>query len=150
MIDIQNFRALALHLGFEADGRAVQDILYRQYPKLGVTVQINFTEQRIEYPKAQGFKVTRTDTCNFSAAENAVVFECVHRLLEQGYKPEHIQLEPEWKLGHSGKSGRADILVRDQQGAALLIIECKTAGREFDKAWKDTLEDGAEGVRIFV
>ena len=73
-----------------------------------------------------------------------MVLECVHRLLEKGYKPEHIELEPEWKLGHGGKSGRADILVRDQQGKALLIIECKTAGREFDKAWKDTLEDGAQ------
>ena len=144
MIASQNFRALALHLGFEADGQEVSDVLSKTYGSNGDTIRIDFTHERIDYPQAQGFKVNRADTCNFSSSENAVVLECVHRLLEKGYKPEHIELEPEWKLGHGGKSGRADILVRDQQGAALLIIECKTAGREFDKAWKDTLEDGAQ------
>ena len=144
MISSQNFRALALHLGFEADGQEVSDVLSKTYGSNGDTIRIDFTHERIDYPQAQGFKVNRADTCNFSSSENAVVLECVHRLLEKGYKPEHIELEPEWKLGHGGKSGRADILVRDQQGAALLIIECKTAGREFDKAWKDTLEDGAQ------
>jgi type I restriction enzyme M protein len=137
MIDIQNLRALALHLGFDADDREMQDILRKSYDGDGTTIRINFAEQRIDYPQTQGFRVHRADTCNFSSSENAVVFECIHRLLEKGYKPEHIELEPEWKLGHGGKSGRADILVRDQQGTALLIIECKTAGREFEKAWKD-------------
>ncbi len=144
MIDAHNLRALALHLGFSDDGKKVSDVLHKTYDDDGTTIRIDFNKQNIEYPQAQGFKVNRADTCNFSSAENAVVLECVHRLLEKGYKPEHIELEPEWKLGHGGKSGRADILVRDQQGAALLIIECKTAGREFDKAWKDTLEDGAQ------
>ncbi len=144
MIDAHNLRALALHLGFSVDGKKVSDVLHKAYGDNGATIRIDFNKQNIEYPQAQGFKVNRADTCNFSSAENAVVLECVHRLLEKGYKPEHIELEPEWKLGHGGKSGRADILVRDQQGAALLIIECKTAGREFDKAWKDTLEDGAQ------
>ena len=39
---------------------------------------------------------------------------------------------------------RADILVKNQQNIPLLIIECKTFGKEFDKAWKDTLADGAQ------
>jgi type I restriction enzyme M protein len=32
-------------------------------------------------------------TQNFSQPENFVVLECVNRLLEKGYKPEHIVLE---------------------------------------------------------
>ena len=144
MIDSQNFRAFALHLGFAVESNEVRDVLRKTYGNQGESIQIDFTNQRIDYPQAHGFKVNRADTCNFASSENAVVFECVHRLLQKGYKPEHIELEPEWKLGHGGKSGRADILVRDQQGAALLIIECKTAGSEFEKAWKDTLEDGAQ------
>ncbi|PUE61552.1 hypothetical protein B9Z45_05260 [Limnohabitans sp. 2KL-17] len=144
MIDAQNFRALALHLGFSADPQEVSDVLHKIYGENGEVIRIDFSKLSIDYPKLHGFKVNRDDTCNFSSSENAVVLECVHRLLEKGYKPQHIELEPEWKLGHGGKSGRADILVRDQQGAALLIIECKTAGREFEKAWKDTLEDGAQ------
>ncbi|MFN9727484.1 N-6 DNA methylase [Acidovorax sp.] len=144
MIDETNFRALALHLGFSADLQEVSDVLCKTYGENGETIRIDFSAQRIDYPWNHGFKVNRADTCNFSSSENAVVLECVHRLLEKGYKPQHIELEPEWKLGHGGKSGRADILVRDQQGTALLIIECKTAGREFEKAWKDTLEDGAQ------
>jgi type I restriction-modification system DNA methylase subunit/restriction endonuclease S subunit len=131
-------------LGFSADSQEVSDVLHKTYGENGEAIRIDFSKQSIEYPQVHGFKINRADTCNFSSSENAVVLECVHRLLEKGYKPQHIELEPEWKLGHGGKSGRADILVRDQQGAALLIIECKTAGREFDKAWKDTLEDGAQ------
>lgn len=107
-------------------------------------IGVDFDKELISYPESQGLKVNSRQTCNFSANENFVVLECVHRLLEKGYKPEHIELEPKWKLGHGQKSGRADILVRNQQGAVLLIIECKTAGREFDKAWKDTEADGGQ------
>ena len=72
------------------------------------------------------------------------MFECVHRLLEKGYKPEHLELEPMWRIGHSASGGRADILVRDQENNSLLIIECKTAGAEFEKAWDKTRQDGGQ------
>lgn len=144
MIDPSNFRALLAHLGFVSDQTAVSDVWRKSFGQAGTELVVDVTKQQIHYPEAQGFNVHQRQTCNFAAAENAVVFECVHRLLDKGYQPQHIELEPEWSLGHGGKSGRADILVRDQQGVALLIIECKTAGREFDKAWKDTLEDGAQ------
>jgi hypothetical protein len=62
----------------------------------------------------------------------------VHRLLSQGYQPKHIELEPKWQVGHGASGGRADILIKDNAGEALLIIECKTAGTEFDNAWKTT------------
>ena len=70
------------------------------------------------------------------------MLECVHRLLEKGYKPEHIELEPKWKLGRGASGGRADILLKDNDGRPLLIIECKTAGIEFKRAWNKTLQDG--------
>ena len=145
MIDPQNFRALLAHLGFEQDHSSVTTLWRKRLgPDGALALAVDFGKEEILYPEAQGLNVHQRQTCNFAAAENAVVFECVYRLLDKGYKPEHIELEPEWSLGHGGKSGRADILVRDQQGAALLIIECKTAGREFNKAWKDTLADGAQ------
>ena len=85
------------------------------------------------------------------------MFECVDRLLSMGYKPEHIELEPAWKLGHTQKGGYADIWVRTYSGLSgemvadkesLLIIECKKPD-EFDGAWRDTLEDGAQLFSYF-
>jgi len=68
-----------------------------------------------------------------------VAFECVCRLLEKGYKPQHIELEPRWRVGHGAGGGRADMLIRDDDGKAWLIIECRTWGDEFNNAWNDTL-----------
>lgn len=64
--------------------------------------------------------------------------------MAQGYKPEHIELEPKWQLGHGASGGRADILIKDNQNDTLLIIECKTSGNEFSKAWNRTLQDGGQ------
>ena len=109
------------------------------------------------YYKEIGITVGRETTSNFAEPENFVVFECVDRLLSMGYKPEHIELEPAWKLGHTQKGGYADIWVRTYSGLSgemvadkesLLIIECKKPD-EFDGAWRDTLEDGAQLFSYF-
>lgn len=50
----------------------------------------------------------------------------------------------EWHLGHDPKGGRADICVTDTSGNMLFIIECKTWGREYDKALNNTKSDGAQ------
>lgn len=105
-----------------------------------INLEVNFSKEEIIYP--DGIVINERQTCNFSSNENFVVLECIHRLLEKGYKPEHIELEPKWKLGHGASGGRADILVKDNSGRSLLIIECKTAGIEFNRAWKKTLQDG--------
>lgn len=138
MITKDNLPHLLSALGFQRHGST--------YSKTfgAADIKVNLTKGEITYPVAQGLIVNERQTCNLEKNENFVVLECVCRLLMKGYKPEHIELEPKWQLGRERKSGRADILVRDQQGAALLIIECKTAGREFDSAWKDTLVDGAQ------
>ncbi len=108
----------------------------------GAYLKVDFDNQKLIYPTDQRFIVNGEFTTNFSSDENFVVFECVNRLFEKGYKPEHIELEPKWKLGHGASGGRADVFVRDQNNKPLLIIECKTAGKEFENAWKKTLNDG--------
>jgi type I restriction enzyme M protein len=110
----------------------------------GAYLKVDFDNQKLIYPIDKGFKVNDLTTSNFSSDENFVVFECVNRLFEKGYKPEHIELEPKWKLGHLQKSGKADVFVKNQENKPLLIIECKTAGKEFEKGWKETCTDGGQ------
>ncbi len=105
-------------------------------------LSVDMNKETITYPEADGLIVNERQTCNLSDNENFVVLECIHRLLEKGYKPEHIELEPKWKLGRGASGGRADILIKDNNGKPLLLIECKTAGSEFKKAWNKTLQDG--------
>ena len=138
MITKSNFKNLLKTLGFTAEGNTFQKSIGE------ADLKVDFSKQSIIYPEDRGLKVNRQDTCNFSHPENFVVFECVHRLLEKGYKPEHLELEPTWRIGHGASGGRADILVRDQENNPLLIIECKTAGDEFEKAWDETRQDGGQ------
>lgn len=87
-------------------------------------------------------------TQNFSQAENWVVFECVDRLLEKGYKPENIILEKTWATGH-GTSGRLDVLVSKDDGTAYLMIECKTWGVEFERELKNLEKNGGQLFTYF-
>lgn len=134
MITKDNLKALLLYLGFEKIGNQYS----KKITNSDIFLKVDFNKNELIYPEEQGLKIHERQTCNFSANENFVVFECVHRLLEKGYKPEHIELEPKWKLGHGASGGRADILIKDNQDVPLLIIECKTPGNEFNKAWKNT------------
>ncbi len=138
MITKNNFKDLLKTLDFTEEGNTFQKSIGE------ADLKIDFSKQSIIYPEDRGLIVNRRDTCNFSHPENFVVFECVHRLLKKGYKPEHLELEPTWRIGHGASGGRADILVRDQENNPLLIIECKTAGDEFEKAWDDTRQDGGQ------
>jgi len=135
MITRENFKDLLHQLGFSEDG----GVFFKSFPAVDAYLAVDFGEGRIIYPEDKGFKVYRRQICNFEANENFVVFECVHRLFEKGYKPQHIELEPYWQVGHGASGGRADILIRDNDGKVLLIIECKTWGKEFDEAWNSTL-----------
>ena len=138
MITKSNFKNLLKTLGFMQDGNIFQKSIGE------ADLKVDFGEPSIVYPEDRGLIVNRRDTCNFSQNENFVVFECVHRLLKKGYKPEHLELEPTWQVGRGASGGRADILVRDQENNPLLIIECKTAGDEFEKAWDDTRQNGGQ------
>ncbi|WP_179994610.1 N-6 DNA methylase [Acinetobacter sp. YH16053] len=135
-----NLKDLLLFLNFTQH----QNVFIKKFSFGDYSLSIDFENKTINYPEDYGLKVNERQTCNFASNENFVVFECVHRLLEKGYKPEHIELEPKWKLGHGASGGRADIMVKNHQNQPFLIIECKTFDREFNKAWKDTLEDGGQ------
>ncbi|ECR9610187.1 N-6 DNA methylase [Campylobacter coli] len=114
------------------------------------TLLIDYKNQSINYPKE--IKIHDKTTSNFSHLENFVVFECVHRLLEKGYKAEHLELEPKWNLGRDKKGGKADILVKDNEKNPYLIIECKTTdskNSEFIKEWNRMQEDGGQLFSYF-
>ncbi|MDP8512968.1 N-6 DNA methylase [Campylobacter coli] len=114
------------------------------------TLLIDYKSQSINYPKE--IKIHDKTTSNFSHPENFVVFECVHRLLEKGYKAEYLELEPKWNLGRDKKGGKADILVKDNEKNPYLIIECKTTdskNSEFIKEWNRMQEDGGQLFSYF-
>ena len=130
------FLSLLPTLGFTKQG----PIWTKAFGAARLTVDTK--NEKFVYP--DDLTVHEQQTCNFKQPENFVVFECVHRLLEKGYAAAHLEVEPKWKLGHDAKSGRADILIKDNEGRSLLIIECKTAGKEFSGAWKQTQHDGGQ------
>ncbi|MGM9759493.1 MAG: N-6 DNA methylase, partial [Parabacteroides sp.] len=153
MITQDNIKKLLSVLGFSTEDSKIYSKTYEQ---AGTTLSVNIPNEHFHYTEA-GITVGRETTSNFSEPENFVVFECIDRLLTIGYKPEHIELEPAWKLGHTQKGGYADIWVRTHNSfsgematdkESLLIIECKKPD-EFDGAWRDTLEDGAQLFSYF-
>lgn len=140
MITTNNIKDLISLYGFEKD--LVGN--YYKHTFSDCTMAVDLDNQKLIYPEEKGLIVNDKTTSNFSHPENFVVFECVCRLLAKGYRPEHIELEPRWTLGHDAKGGKADILVKDENGESLLIIECKTSGPEFNKEKKNTEEDGGQ------
>ena len=148
MITIDNFKEVLLSLGFKQEG--TNDVYTKEYHLNGNLVgdthmSVDFAEKRLEFPADMrgGDRNTLIDDAH---KENMVVFECVDRLLDKGYKSEDIELEKVWPLGHEGKSGRADICVNESGNPQkiLFIIECKTAGKEFENAVKETEQDGGQ------
>lgn len=142
MIDVTKLVSVLLALGYEASDDAC--IYSKAWPAFDASITVDIARAVISYPEEAGLKVNKHTTCNFSDNENFVVLECVTRLLDKGYRPSSLELEREWSLGHTQKSGRADICVSGEDGTTLAIIECKTAGTEFAHAWRDTQADGGQ------
>lgn len=138
MVLVKNLKEVLSSIGFVR--AAAGECFTRDYGTCSVAV--DFDSQKISYPEEKGLRINDRTTSNFEHPENFVVLECVCRLLEKGYRPEHIELEPKWTVGHDAKGGKADILVRNVDGQPLLIIECKTWGAEFSKEKKRTEQDG--------
>lgn len=138
MITKDNLQEVLEILGFSQSG----DIFSKTYTN-DVTISVDFKTEKIIYPKE--IKKGDETTSNFSHPENFVVLECVHRLLEKGYKAKHIELEPRWKLGRESKtSGKADIVVKNHKDKTYIIIECKTFGDEYKKEWKNMQSNGGQ------
>ncbi len=138
-----NEKKLIQALGFQAKDNT-SDIFYKDYQFC--SIEIDFNHKTINY----GDKISagRETTQNFSQAENWVVLECVNRLLEKGYKPENIILEKSFPAGR-GVTKYLDILVTRDDGAAYLMIECKTWGSEFEKELKKIHTDGGQLFTYF-
>lgn len=162
MITQENLKEVLEILGFEAlsgGGKKLESKQAHIYTKTiksstdTYIMQVDFANKELIYP--QGIKINDATTSNFSHPENFVVFECVHRLLEKGYKAESLELEKKWRLGGELKGGKADILVRDNQDNTYLIIECKTTQEnnktksEFSKEWERMKENGGQLFSYF-
>lgn len=109
-------------------------------------IQVNFDTTEIIYETGKEEEcvlVSSKTTSNFSKDENFVELECVNRLLEQGYKPNVLELEHSWPSGH-GTSGRLDIWVKKDNNS-YLMIECKTYGKEFKKEINNMLQANKNG-----
>lgn len=141
MITKDNFQSLLLSLGFSGNK---QKIYIKQIN--GYELKADFTNEKLIYP--EGLTAQRDTTKNFSQPENFVVFECVHNLLQSGYKPEHIILEQGMPGGHGMTGGFCDIIVQDNDKLPYLLIECKTAdsdkSKEFSRAWGKMQKDGGQ------
>lgn len=147
MITKDNLCDLLLDMGY---GEVDTGVYEKKYPDFDCSITVDYNKELIIYPEEKGFQVNDRTTSNFDENENFVVLECVDRLLTKGYRPEHIELERRWKLGHSRKSGKADIYVTDSEGKkCLFIIECKTYGDEYRKELKNIDIDGGQLFSYF-
>lgn len=123
-------------LGFESTGKLYTLMIGSS------KIKVDFADEKIVYPS--DLVVHDRTTLNFSHLENLVVLECIVRLLRKGYVATSLELEPRWQLGHGSSGGKADVLIRDREGSPLVIIECKTPGAAFTRAWNDTRRTGAQ------
>lgn len=141
----EDYKLLLKVLGFSPKDGAVE-IYRKEYKQYSYTIEIDFSKEKIYYGNLICADCKTTQ--NFSQDENWVVLECVDRLLEKGYKPQNIILEKTWAAGH-GTSGRLDICVTRDDGSEYLLIECKTYGKEFDKAVAKLNKDGGQLFTYF-
>ena len=90
MITKDNFKKVLSFLGFKKE--AVGEYYSKKYSTCNI--HVDFDNEALIYPEDKGLVVNDKTTSNFSHNENFVVFECVCRLLDKGYRPNHIELEP--------------------------------------------------------
>lgn len=140
------YKNLIQKLGFAPKENA-SGIFHKKYPRhSNYRIEVDLEKEKFNYGKS--IKTGTQTTLNFSQAENWVVLECVDRLLEKGYKPSNIILEKVYPAGH-GFSGRLDICVTRDDGSEYLLIECKTYGKEFEKAVTKLNKDGGQLFTYF-
>lgn len=144
MITNENIETVLPMMGFQKIGDAFYE---RRFEEPDCAVRVDLKAKRIQYPAE--LSIERETILNFSKPENFVVLNCVCRLLEKGYTPECIVLEQGGVGGHGLSTAYLDILVKDKNGDPYLLIECKTPGAEFKRAWDKTLLDGGQLFNYF-
>ena len=123
MITQDNIKKLLSVLGFSTEDSKIYSKTYEQ---AGITLSVNIPNEHFHYTEA-GITVGRETTSNFSEPENFMVFECIDRLLTIGYKPEHIELEPAWRLGHTSSNIGEHGVVMESSGINMLMGNCLMA-----------------------
>lgn len=83
MITKENFKQVLETLGFAENN----GIYTRKYNNVDCELKVDFKNEKLIFPTEKGFQVNDETTSNFSHPENFVVFECVARLFEKGYRP---------------------------------------------------------------
>ena len=150
MITKDNFKQVLETLGFAQ----IMGIYTRKYNNVDCELKVDFKNEKLIFPTEKGFQVNDETTSNFSHPENFVVFECVARLFEKGYRPEHIALEPRWSLGHGGKSGKADICVKNKDAVLEFLkrfeadAKCAPSGIN-SLTVENVIAESTENVRMY-
>ena len=88
MITKENFKKVLEKLAFTEN----KNIYTKIFHELDCELKVDFKNELLIYPENKGFTVNERQTCSFKANENFVVFECIYRLLNQGYYPAHIEM----------------------------------------------------------
>jgi len=145
-------------LGFEEKSKNIYEKFYLQHNyKIVVDLKkgkvfYRDDEKIIEDEKVKPdgkILIGEKTSSNLKQSESWVVLDAVNRLLEKGYSPAHIHIEKKWKLGRTAKGGRADIIVYERELddgylVPLMIIECKTWGKEFEKEKQRLKRNGGQ------
>ena len=147
MITTENLKLLLEKLGFKDSSNSLYEVLERHYDEVGATISVDFANEKIIYPS--NIQADRKTSQDFSKPEFFVVLECVCRLLEIGYKPTQIVLEPKTPGGRQDSNYYCDILVRNNDNVPYMLIECKNAGDDYDDEWKKVKRDGGQLFRYY-
>lgn len=128
-------------IGYKLKSGVSEEIYEKSYTLLDgskYTITLNFSIDGGYIDYGKDIQKGRGTTCNFHQAENAVVLECVDRLLEKGYRPSCIELEHVFSTGHggSGSGNYLDILIKREDGTSYMMIECKVFGKDYEKEYK--------------
>lgn len=126
-----------LNIGFKFEDGTV-DVFYNVTN--GYRLSVDLHTQKIYY--GDKIIIHKEDALNIKIPENVVRLECIIRLLKQGYKPEDIELEKTYKLGHKYK-GYADIII-NKNNKTYMIVECKKDLKELEKEKSQMLDDGGQ------
>lgn len=151
-INKDNFRLLITDLGYKLENGIGETYSKTYRVKGDYTIKIDFNNETINYvdeTAKEKITVVRDTTSNFSDAENAVVLECVDRLLKLGYEPGTITLEKSFPNGHDATY--LDIFVT-KEDKAYLMIECKTFGEKYNTEYNNMLllkRDGQPKGQLF-
>jgi type I restriction enzyme M protein len=111
-------------------------------------IEVDLEKKSINFGESIFFNDSKNAIQKITKDEDLVVLECVDRLLTQGYSPKNVVLEKVYPSGH-GTSGRLDVLVTKDDGSAYMMLECKTWGKEYDKAFLKLQKDGGQLFTYF-